>query len=203
MSTRRLVLMTTALTVSLAAPVLAQGRDTHAERARQGQATGVMVPRGDSRADGDRDECDDNDRARNRDRDAGSHDWNDADGRRDRHDSDCNVVAERRDGRYPARYDARSVLVREHAQLLERLEREHEQWHREHGWVARNPGWERAHAKLHERLEREHERFHRSRAVGYRLPGDRRQGSAAWGFIQPGLRIGVVVEAGSQGRREH
>jgi hypothetical protein len=43
--------------------------------------------------------------------------------------------------------------------MRSRLNRQHEQWHRAHGWHPRNPGWVRAHRALHMRLMREYDRF--------------------------------------------
>jgi hypothetical protein len=116
---------------------------------------------GDYRDDRDRGRDDRNDRDRGRDdyRDR-DHDWYDRDGR-----WDCGDVG-RRDG-YGVGIAARTGLARQHADLQLHLDREHDRWHRSHGWYPRNRGWVRAHEALHERLEREHERWHRSRGIGF------------------------------------
>jgi hypothetical protein len=111
------------------------------------------------------------------------HGWFDGDGR-----YDCDPRAGRfdgrndRDGRYDDRYDrdrrpvgvaVRSSLAREHVALMSRLDREHDRWHRTHGWHPRNRGWLRAHDALHRNLERDHERWHRRLGVPFTLWPDR------------------------------
>lgn len=124
----------------------------------RGRAGGVVVTPDRNR----RDDCRDgvwNDRSR-------PHGWDDRDGR-----YDCDVRYDRDRRGYGVR--VRSALLREHAALNVQLDREHDRWHRSHGWFPRNRGWERSHEALHRRLEREHDRWHERNRVPMTLPGDR------------------------------
>lgn len=67
----------------------------------------------------------------------------------------------RRDDRIGSRGDDRSGNVRAHDQLHGRLDRMHADWHRRHGWNARNARWRRDHDELHRRLRRVHDDWHR------------------------------------------
>jgi hypothetical protein len=89
----------------------------------------------------------------------GRHGWFDVDGR-----YDCEY--DDRDGRYdrdrrPVGVAVRASLAREHVAVMAQLDREHDRWHRNHGWQSRNRGWQKSHEALHRRLERDHERWHR------------------------------------------
>jgi hypothetical protein len=171
----RMVWLSTSFLLAGFAPVSAQ----IGERAREAQRRPsvdirVTIPgRPDIRDRDGRDRNDNRDRdwrnecryeSRRGDRDR-NHDWYDRDGR-----WDCGDTY--RADRYPTRYADRG-LVRAHSELLLRLDREHERWHRTHGWSPRNRGWERSHLALHERLEREHERWHRQLNAPYEFWFDR------------------------------
>lgn len=101
-----------------------------------------------------------------------THVWYDSDGRSDCDDRWGGDVRYGQDRR-PIGVPVRSALLREHSALNAQLEREHERWHRSHGWYPRNRGWEKSHAALHRRLEREHDRWHQRNRVPLILPGDR------------------------------
>jgi hypothetical protein len=59
------------------------------------------------------------------------------------------------DARSPGRIGERWAYDRELRRVWERLQYDHERWHRVHGWFPRNRGWVRAHEALHDHLARE------------------------------------------------
>lgn len=132
-----------------------------------------------------------------RDRRDGRHGWFDEDGRYDCEYRDARYGD--RDGRYdrdgwygrdrrPVGVVVRTSLAREHVAFLTRLDREHDRWHRVHGWQPRNRGWYRSHAALHRNLERDHERWHRRLGVPFTLWPDR-----VGHYDVSGIGRGVVV----------
>lgn len=144
--------MALVVVMGAAAPVEAQIGD------RVGRATGA------ARDDRAYEHCWDQTDRRGRDRELRCDDWQRtgiAYGTADRYHE--------RDARRDARWDARELrVVRAHAELHERLNRQHRDWHRRHGWDARHRDarWRREHAELHRRLDRMHDRWHRD--VGWR-----------------------------------
>jgi hypothetical protein len=104
---------------------------------------------------------------------------------------------ERRSGRHPGRpvgwndrdYDRwrrdYDRARRQHAELIRRLERQHEQWHRAHDHRRRDANLRRQHEALHRRLAQQHADWHRrhdpcsrlyddwhdSRRVAFQWPG--------------------------------
>jgi len=123
------------------------------------------------------DYCRDDRRGRN-----GRHLWFDEGGR-----FDCDSRYDR-DRRHVG-ISVRVSLAREHEALLARLDREHDRWHRVHGWSARNRGWRHAHEALHRKLEREHEQWHRHRSVPFTLWSD----GLRFDVVLPGKARGTVV----------
>jgi hypothetical protein len=108
------------------------------------------------------------------------HDWFDKDGR----GCDSGYVR----GRRPVGVAVRASLARAHAALLAELDRDHDRWHRVHGWYPRNRGWQRSHEALHRNLERDHERWHRRSNTPFTIwPDGYRYGD------EPGRARGSIV----------